>query len=93
MDDLSKAPWDTAFVFEDTEDIVDSWYKISSYILGCHIPIKEKRVKNCAQPVWFDSEINEALKKKETNYSGKLEFLKVLLTWLLLNVLRKRSAI
>ena len=65
VDDLSKAPWDTAFVFEDTEDIVDSWYKIFSDILDSHIPVKEKRVKNCAQPVWFDSEINETLKKRD----------------------------
>ena len=42
VDDLSKAPWDTAFVFEDTEDIVDSWYKIFSDILDSHIPVKEK---------------------------------------------------
>ena len=64
VDDLSKAPWDTAFVFEDTEDIVDSWYKIFTDILDSHIPVKEKRVKKNAQPIWFTSEINEAMKKK-----------------------------
>ena len=65
VDDLSKAPWDTAFVFEDTEDIVGSWYKIFTDILDSHIPVKEKRVKKSAQPIWFTSEINEAMKKRD----------------------------
>ena len=45
VDDLSKAPWDTAFVFKDTEDIVDSWYKIFTDILDSHIPVKQKSEK------------------------------------------------
>ena len=65
QNDLSKAPWDTVFVFEDTKDIVDSWCKIFAEILDWHIPVKEKRGKKRAQPVWFTSEIKEAMKKRD----------------------------
>jgi len=65
VDDLSKAPWDTAFLFEDTDDIVDSWYKSFTDILDSHIPVKEKRVKKSAQPVWFTTEINDAMRRRD----------------------------
>ncbi|KAK2566140.1 hypothetical protein P5673_009586 [Acropora cervicornis] len=48
QNDLSKAQWDTVFVVEDTEDIVDSWCKIFADILDWHIRVKEKREKKRA---------------------------------------------
>ena len=51
VDELSDALWDS--VFEDTDDIIDSWYKIFTDVLDSQIPVKEKRVKNRAQPNWF----------------------------------------
>ena len=63
VDELSDAPWDSAF--EDTDDIVDSWYKIFNVVLDSQIPVKEKRVKKRDQPNWFTTEINEAMKKRD----------------------------
>ena len=65
IEELSEAPWDTAFVFEDTDDIVDSWYKIFNDVLGNHIPIKQKRVKRRAQPNWFTSDLIDDLRKRD----------------------------
>lgn len=48
--DLSEAPWDTAFVFDETDDIVDSWYGIFNSILDKHTPVMSKRVKRARQP-------------------------------------------
>ena len=65
VNELRDAPWDAAFVFEDTDDIVDSWYKIFTDVLDSQIPVKEKRVKNRAQPIWFTTEINEHIRKRD----------------------------
>ena len=40
-------------------------YRNTDHILDSHIPVKEKRVKKSAQPIWFTSEINEAMKKRD----------------------------
>lgn len=65
VDELNDAPQHTAFVFEDTDDVVDSWYKIFSDILDSQIPVKVKRVKNRAQPNWFTTEINDAMRNRD----------------------------
>ena len=65
VEELSDASWDSVFVFEDTDDIVDSWYKIFTVVLDSQIPVKEKRVKKRDQPNWFTTEINEAMKKRD----------------------------
>ena len=31
---LQEAPWDCAFVFEDTSDVVDAWYKVFNDIIN-----------------------------------------------------------
>ena len=35
---LQEAPWDTAFVFDDIDDIVHSWEDIFNRILDSHCP-------------------------------------------------------
>ena len=54
------------FVLEGTEDIFDSWYKMFTEILDFLILVKEKRVKKkSAQVIWFTSEINEVMRKRD----------------------------
>lgn len=62
---LSTAPWDCAFVFEDTNDVVDAWYKIFDGIVKEHLPLKQKRVKRNVQPKWFDRNISRKLKDRD----------------------------
>ena len=63
--DLSEAPWDSAFVFEDTDDIVDSWYSIFTNILNKHAPIISKRVKRNIQPKWFANDITNEIQIRD----------------------------
>ena len=42
-----------------------SWYKIFTDVLDSQIPVKEKRVKYRAQPIWFTTEINEHIRKRD----------------------------
>ncbi|CAB3983518.1 RNA-directed DNA polymerase from mobile element jockey [Paramuricea clavata] len=63
--DLSEAPWDSAFVFEDTDDIVDSWYSIFINILNKHAPIISKRVKRKIQPKWFTNDITDEIQIRD----------------------------
>lgn len=39
---LHEAPWDCAFVFEDPNDVVDTWYEIFSGIIDEHLPLKQE---------------------------------------------------
>ena len=50
---LYEAPWDCAFVLEDTNDVVDTWYNVFNDIIDEHLPLKQKRVKRKVQPKWF----------------------------------------
>ena len=40
---LNEAPWDCAFVFEDSTDVADGWYKIFNSIVDSHLPLKYKK--------------------------------------------------
>ena len=63
VDELSDAPWDSAF--EDTDDIVDSWYKFLLSFLILRYLWKRKEWKKRNQPNWITTEINEAMKKRD----------------------------
>ena len=39
---LHEASWDCAFVFEDPNDVVDTWYKIFNGIIDEHLPLQRK---------------------------------------------------
>ena len=61
---LRKAPWDCAFVFNDTNDVVDAWY-IFNGVVNEQLPLKQKRVKRSTQPKWFDKNINQEMKVRD----------------------------
>ena len=62
---LHEAPWDCAFVFEDTNDVVDAWYNVFNDIIDEHLPLKQKRVKRKIQPKWFNTEILKGIKARD----------------------------
>ena len=55
-------PSGTAFVFEDPNDVVDTWYKIFNGIIDEHLPLKQKRVRRKVQPKWFNDKILKGIK-------------------------------
>ena len=47
---LKEAPWDSAFIFDDADDVVDAWYDIFQGVVDRFLPLKHKRVKRKSQP-------------------------------------------
>ena len=58
-------PSGTAFVFEDPNDVVDTWYKIFNGIIDEHLPLKQKRVRRKFQPKWFNAKILKGIKARD----------------------------
>ncbi len=56
---LDEAPWDTAFIFDEIDDIVDAWYQIFNTVLDNYAPIRQKRVKRASRPKWFTEVLNQ----------------------------------
>ena len=46
---LKQAPWDTAFVNDDIDDVVNVWEQTLNCAIDSHCPWHEKRVKQNTQ--------------------------------------------
>ena len=40
-----KNPWDSAYIFEDVDDLWDHWAKLYCQVLDTHAPLKKKADK------------------------------------------------
>ena len=58
---LSQAPWDTVFVFDEIDDMLDSWESLFNSVLDENCPWREKRVKRAAQAPWMTSSVLKQL--------------------------------
>lgn len=58
---LKEDPCDTVFVFEDSDDIVDTWYDIFNKILHKHVPVVSRRMKGIRQPRLFTNDLNNEI--------------------------------
>ena len=47
---MKEAPWNSAFIFDDPDDVVDAWYDIFQGVVDRFLPLKHKRVKRKSQP-------------------------------------------
>lgn len=65
--ELNQAPWDTAFIFDDINDMLDSWELIFNSILDANCPWREKRVKRATQTPWMTNSILKQLQLRD-NY-------------------------
>ena len=65
INELSSAPWDVIKVFEDPDDILETWSTMFLDIVDIHLPVKEHRVKNKQQPKWLTPEIMNAMKTRD----------------------------
>ena len=62
---LDETPWDSAFVFDDVEDVVDSWYMLLNEAINCIVPLQKKRIKRETQPKWMSPEIMALLTSRK----------------------------
>ena len=65
INELSSASWDVIKVFEDPDDILETWSTMFLDIVDIHLPVKEHRVKNKQQPKWLTPEIMNAMKTRD----------------------------
>ena len=64
--DLGDVPWDTAYVFENADDIWDHWVKLYTAVLDKHAPVKKKRIRGDQLP-WITPQL-----QKEISYRNRL---------------------
>ena len=63
---LRIPPWDSAFVFDDVDDIIETLQLLLNQVLNEYIPVKQKRVRKVKQPDWFnDRIINARIKTRD----------------------------
>ena len=62
---MSSVPWDIIKVFDDPDEILESWTDLFSNVVNSHLPIKQHRLKNKQQPKWLTSEIMDAMKNQD----------------------------
>ena len=59
---LSHARWDTVFVFDEVDDMLDSWESLFfNSVLDENCPWREKRVKCAVQAPWMTSSVLKQL--------------------------------
>ena len=63
--DLQFVPWDIIKLFDDTNDVVDTWSTMFLNIVDKHLPLKSQRVKHKQQLKWITPEIIEAIKTRD----------------------------
>ena len=60
MYDLNNVQWNSAYVFEDLNDIFDHWLKLYTDIIDEHMPFKRRYVRGDQLP-WITPEIIKAI--------------------------------
>lgn len=63
--DLETVPWNIIELFDDTNDVMDTWSKLFIDVVNCHLPIKQHRVKRKQQPKWLTPDILDAMKMRD----------------------------
>ena len=61
LQSLLQAPWDTAFLFDDTDDVIYAWEQIFNSVLDSLCPWHEKRLKQATQPQWMTKAVIKQL--------------------------------
>ena len=65
LQSLERIPWDTAFVFEDIDDILNAFESMLNEVLDQHLPWKNRRAKRQNQPPWMDDEIMKLIRQRD----------------------------
>ncbi|KAL9986310.1 hypothetical protein ACROYT_G000444 [Oculina patagonica] len=45
LSELNEVPWESAYIFDDVDDLWDHWAKFYNEVLDKHAPLKKKRVR------------------------------------------------
>ena len=42
LDELSKIPWDSAYIYDNVDDVCEHWYQLFTDVVDQHMPHKKK---------------------------------------------------
>ena len=65
IDDPKSTPLYIIKVFDDVNDIVDTWYDLFCDIVDKHLPLRQHHVKRKQQPKWLTADIIDAFKTRD----------------------------
>ena len=58
-----KNPWDSAYIFEDVDDLWDHWAKLYCQVLDTHAPLKKKWIR-ADQLLWITPELKREISRR-----------------------------
>ena len=61
--DLSKIPWDSAYIYDDIDDIYDHWHHLFIKVVDQHLPFKRKYIRGNQLP-GITLEISSAISRR-----------------------------
>ena len=64
--DLTAVPWDSAFVYDDIDDVWNHWSKLYKDTIDKHAPILIKRVRVKQLP-WINAHIKKEIRRSREN--------------------------
>ena len=62
---LKQTPWDTAFVFEDMDDVLGTWEGMFNEALDAHCPWRTKKVVHANQTPWITKGVIKQLRNRD----------------------------
>ena len=71
LTDLSKLHIELVESVSNPNEALEMFFSVLNTVLTKHAPIKEKRVKYSSQPAWFNSDIKEAILKRDNLHKNK----------------------
>ena len=63
LEELRRVPWDSAYIFEDVDDLWDYWAKLYCQVLDKHAPLKKKRIIDDQLP-WITPELQREISRR-----------------------------
>ena len=65
--DLEEIPWDSAYAYDNIDDIWHHWVALFNQILDKHVPLVQKKIANRQIP-WITAQIRKEIRKKTPLY-------------------------
>ena len=63
LEELRRVPWDSAYIFEDVDDLWDHWAKLYCQVLDKHAPLKKKWIR-ADQLLWITPELKREISRR-----------------------------
>ena len=71
LSDLSSAPWDSSYIYDNIDDIWSNWSDLYKQILDDHAPVKRIKLRNNQLP-WISPDIQMQIRKCNRLYCNNI---------------------